>query len=315
MLIRDLLQLSTVVGIGVERTAFGGGDNPLDDIIEDIATAAGPRAAALVDGLVAGFIGVLGPDLLADVDPITLPPGFDINNGRDDTAVVTLGLGPYILDIGSPVGVGNLEFGRLILGGLDGDDNDDDAFQILQELITGRTAANLDFENKPGIVGVDLVELTPSSYTIEIKENAATDLLTLNGPNIEAVLDELDSPANIRDRKNGLSLVDVGSEPVQAGGPFLNPIFDLIGRRLDDEADVSAILAAAETGDDRVERLGLDADYLSVVVNNPRTGTSDVLVLTGPVVERALEDRFDDAESPLATTAVGPAWTDVDFIA
>ena len=58
---------------------------------------------------------------MADVDLITLPPAFDVNNGRADVANTWIPDGPYILDIGPTQNVGDGEFARVILGLVDSD--------------------------------------------------------------------------------------------------------------------------------------------------------------------------------------------------
>jgi hypothetical protein len=288
MLFNRLLTLSTRVGVGVERSAFGKEDTPLDAFVDDVGRTAGPEAAARVDQGFDRLIEVLGPNLLADVEPIVLPPAFDVDNGRSDTASVSLPEGPYILDIGTTENVGDGEFARTVLGLVDSDGDDNDAEQILREFVTGRSGANLDLEREPGIVGVELSDLTRESYTIAIEDAGATDVLTLGGPGAAAAIAALDGPAHIGDFRNGLSLVEVGVDPVSTGSFLWNPIPDLIGSRLSSEADVRALHDAARAGDDRVELIGSDDDRLSIVVHNPRTGASDTLVLYGEVVEDAL---------------------------
>lgn len=129
----------------VERSAAGIEDNPLTDIIEAVREAYGDEAAAAVLHFFDRLVAELGPDLLADVDPIILPPELDVDNGLPDEKTVPLTTGAYILDIGTTENVGDREFCRIVLGLVDSDD-DNDAEQLLNEIVTGTSGANLDFE-------------------------------------------------------------------------------------------------------------------------------------------------------------------------
>lgn len=283
--LEDLLYFTSAIAVGVERSAAGIEDNPLTDLIEEVREAYGDEAAAAVEHFFDRLVAELGPELLADVDPIVLPPQFDVNNGRPDETTVSLPTGAFILDIGTTENVGDREFCRIVLGLVDSDDDDNDAEQLLNEIVTGTSGANLDFEWKPGIVGVDLVDISPWSFTLALEDGDYTDLLTLSGPGTRAVIARLDAPASIVDFGNSLSLVEVGVEEVDVGPWFRNPIFDLVGRRLDSAPDVAALLDAAHSGDERVELIGFDDKRLSVFVHNGETRTSDLLILFGRIVE------------------------------
>jgi hypothetical protein len=279
----------TAIGVGVERSAIGDKDNPLSDIVRTIGETFGPGAKEVVDGALDALITSLGPDLLADVDLIVLPSEFDVSNGRADVASVPLPEGPYILDIGEAQNVGNGEFARIILGAIDSDGDDNDAEQLLSEILTGASGAKLDYERVPGIDGVRLADISRSGYTLEIEDGSAVDTLTFMGDGAEAVIARLDAPANLADFRNDLSLVEVGAEDVDLGIRWFNPIFDFVGNELDSAMDVTALVEAAVSGDDRLELIGLDDSRVSLVVHNHRIGSADTLVLYGDVVEQALE--------------------------
>lgn len=284
----DLLDFTTAIAVGVERSAIGSYDNPLTDFINDLEESSGSGAAALVEQFFDRLIEVLGQDLLADVDPILLPPAFDVDNGQPDDATVSLPTGSYILDIGNSHNVGDGEFSRIVLGLVDSDGDDNDAEQLLTEILTGISGANLDFEWEPGIVGVHLVDISLGEYTLELEDGDATDLLTFSGPGTEAVIAKLDVPANVVDFRNELSLVEIGVEEVELGWWFMNPIFDLVGRRLNTAEDVEALIDAALSGDERIELIGFDDSRISLFVHNGRTGSADMLILFGDIVEDVL---------------------------
>ena len=210
-----LLNSAAAIGAGVERSAAGIEDNPLTAFIDTVDEARGPAAARALEGAANALISVLGPNLLADVDPIRLPPAFDIDNGRADVATVSLPSGPYILDIGNTHRIGDGEFARVVLGLVDRDGDDNDIEQILREIATGASGANLDFEQTPGISDVELLELSPEHFTLGFKEGGMSDIsdrLTFDGPGPEAVLTRLDSEIGL------LSVPEPGSALLLIGG-------------------------------------------------------------------------------------------------
>lgn len=193
-----LRKLTTDLGVGVERTAAGLEDSPLEDMVDRIKRNWGYLPALFVDKAFDGLIAVLGPGLLADVDPLNPVSGsIDVNNAIAESATFEVNSDQYIVDIGSPQNVGNGELARIILGAIDGDSDDSDVYQVLAELYTGSTGGGeLDSETEPGIVGVSLVEITPTSYTLALNNNGVIDTLTLTGSVVEdAVAPYLDGPA------------------------------------------------------------------------------------------------------------------------
>ncbi len=287
-----LLDFTTRIGVGVERTAGGYDDTPLQDLVGMVDQWFGPPAADAVDWAFGSLIDTLGPDLLADVPITMLPPLFDVNNGRSDFYAADIPNGPYILDIGSPENVGDGELARIILGFVDGDGDDSDVQQILAELTTGESGAELDFEFVPGINGVWLSELSMSHYTIGIQDGGATDTLLFRGPGTESAIWGLDSPANLMDDQSRLSLVEVGKEEVKLGYLFQNPIKDLVGDELDSAEDIRALMDAAKAGDSRVDMISHDDHYVSMRIYNGLQNTWDTLVFYGEEVEKALDESY-----------------------
>lgn len=287
----NLLTLATNVGVGVERSAYGDEDTPLTDLIDDIEQRFGSEAAFVVAQGFELLIAELGPSLLADVDPIVLPPAFDIDNGRADIATVYLPTGPYILDIGTTQNVGDGEFARVVLGLVDSDGDDNDLEQLLNEIMTGHSGANLDFEFVPGIVGVELVDLSLDEVTFALEDGGATDLLTLKGEGVEAVLAGLDAVADIADSTSSLSLVEVGVDDIVLGDESHNPVYELVGHCQDTIEALEAIIDAAMSGDSRVDLLGFDDSRISLIVHNVLTGSADTVVLFGAIVESLLSVR------------------------
>ena len=188
----ELLDFTTRIGAGVERSAAGIDDNPLTDLFADIEARLGIMAATVVAQSFDRLIISLGPNLLADVEPIRLPleVGFDIDNGRADVASVDIPIGPYILDIGNTHNVGDGEFARVVLGLVDSDGDDNDLEQILNEITTGTSGANLDFEREPGIVGVDLLKVDQALayFVLGFEDGGLIDELTFTGPGTAALL-------------------------------------------------------------------------------------------------------------------------------
>jgi len=284
----DFGRAMRVIGVGVERSAVGIYPNPLSDMIDEVGEKFGPFIEGLVQDSFDRLIEQLGDDLLADVDPIHLPPAFDVDNGRSDEATVFLPTAEYILNIGSPENVGNGELSSITLGCVDGDHDDSDAYQLLSEILRGVTGANLDNEEVPGIDGVELSDVSLDAYTLALEDGGATDRLTLTGPHVEWILAQLETPINLQDSENGLTFLEVGVDEAKLGGWFRNPILDLVGPRLRSARDVEKLIDAVHAGDERIEWLGFDESRISIIVHNNRTGSADVLVLYGDVVETVI---------------------------
>ncbi len=286
-----LLTLATNVGVGVERAAYGDDDTPLTDLIYDVEQRFGSDAAMVVAYGFDVMIEVLGPNLLADVDPIVLPPVFDIDNGNSDIATVFLPTGPFIVDVGTTEHVGDGEFSRIVLGVVDSDGDDNDVEQLLSEMMTGRSGANLDFEFVPGIVGVTLLDISLDRITLALEDGDAIDTLIFAGEGTEAVLATLDTPADITDSASSMSFVEVGVDDIVIGGGSECPVLDLISDCLDATQAAEAIIDAAIDGDPRFDVVGFDDSRISLVVHNIRTGAADTLVLFGDIIEGLLSVR------------------------
>jgi len=281
----DLGRAMRVIGVGVERSAVGIEPNPLSDMIREVGEKFGPFIEGRVRDSFGRLIEQLGPDLLADVDPVHLPPAFDVDNGRSDEAAVLLPTAEYILNIGSPENVGNGELSSITLGCVDGDHDDSDAYQLLSEILRGVTGANLDNEEVPGIDGVRLADVSLDAYTLALEDGGATDRLTLGGPHVEWILAQLKSPVNLEDSLNGLTFLEVGVDESYLGSWLRNPILDLVGQHINAGSDVRKLIDAVHAGDERIEWLGYDNSRISLIVHNGETGSADLLVLYGHIVE------------------------------
>jgi hypothetical protein len=286
--VEQLLAFATGIGVGVEATALGDDDNPITDFIGEIEAVFGGEAAAAVTDIFDQLIATVGPDLLADVEPLVLPPDFDLSNDRADWATVELPDAAYIVDLGTPENVGNGELARIILRALDRDGDDDDAEQILLEIFTGRSGANLDFETEPGIDGVELIDISREDYTLAFETAGGVDVLTLEGPGVEALLDRLDTPLLLADGIDGVSLVEVGAEHVGLGDPSCHPLGKRVGNELGSKHDVKALLHAGESGDDGVSLLATGPAWMAIAVHTESTRETDTLVLFGDIVEAEL---------------------------
>ena len=280
--------IATFIGVGVERRAAGYEDTTLDVFIDVIALLFGATVAEGVDGFFDGLIEALGSDLISDAELTVLPPDFEVSNGMADTTTVTIPDGPYIVDIGSAERVGNAELARIILGFVDGDENDSDVQQILSELVTGTSGATLESEFELGLDGVQLTELSRTHYALEIADGAVADTLIFQGSGTETAIEDLNTRADLTDGESRLSLVEVGVEQVELGFWVLNPVVDLVGDTLDAAEDISALLRAAEIGDGRIDLISRDADSVAMRIHNPMTGTWDTFVFYGDEVEEAL---------------------------
>ncbi|MFY1599696.1 SRPBCC family protein, partial [Micromonospora sp. WMMD737] len=237
---------------------------------------------------------------LADAEPLTEQPVVDVANGVPETAAVTVPLGEFVFEIGDTFAVGTeggfsllssllalpiSELSGILRAEVDADDNDNDAQQLLEEILNGRSGAQLDFESEPGIDGVQLVGLTPVSFTLAFADGVQTDRLTFEGPGSEAILAGFDARggADLADGQNNLSLIDVGSEELVLGDGPANPIFDLFGDGFAGDADLAALIAAVTGGSNpAVSLVSQDAGSISVRIDNPVTGEFDLLVFYDP---------------------------------
>jgi len=231
-----------------------------------------------------------------DVDPLFDEPVIDVDNGISEMATVEIPDGQFIFEIGSPFNVGTKggfsllfkkkqapvsELSSILRNEVDADADDNDAQQLLEEIVTGDSGAVADFERKPGIDGVKLTGLTPDTYTLRFEDNGVYDYLTFAGPGTEAILEEFDqrAPASITDGMNNLSLVDIGEGESVEVGQALNPFSGVLDGPIEDADHVEALVALAKDPVyDHIRLISEDEDSVSVQVDNEMTGETDFLV-------------------------------------
>jgi hypothetical protein len=152
-----------------------------------------------------------GAGIEAAVQALTDGPPIVLGNGSAESGLVMIPDGPFIIPVGNPFVIGELEgqsrlslalgmriseLSGIIRHDIDTDKNDNDVEQILTEIVTGQSGAFFEYETRPGISGVSLTDLTPRSFTLAFEDSAAEDTLTFTGAGAEAILQRLDSPAN-----------------------------------------------------------------------------------------------------------------------
>ncbi len=250
---------------------------------------------------------LFGPTVVAEGFELFPPPVLDVNDPEPETATVTLPDDVYLfslglLDIGGAFGPLSELFSGAVNLNFDRDADDDDAEQVLREIVTGEGGAALDRETEPGIDGVTLLSLTADAYTLAFDNGEAIDVLTLDGAGAAraiAAVDGVNSPVDLSDGVNALALVDLDEETVSAGVGDANPIPDIADAVIDSAAELAALLQAAlDPGDDMVDLLAVEPDAFTVRVANPATGAFDLLVLSGGPAPAAV--------ASVATDRIGP---------
>ncbi len=242
---------------------------------------------------------IIGESDVPPVDPLFDEPPIDVDNGIAESVTVEIPADEFfILEIGNVFAVGDdgplsrlgqrldleiSELSGIVRDTIDRDSDDDDVEQIFDEILTGVGSDNIDFENEPGIDGVELVGLTRESYTIAIEDNDVADLLTFAGAGTAAILADFDTIVDISDGANSLGLVDVATESLVFGDGDANPIFDLVGDAFD-LVDVEALfIAATDPTEDRVSLISDDGTSFAVRIENAATEAFDFVVFDGAV--------------------------------
>jgi hypothetical protein len=247
---------------------------------------------------------LFGPNEVADGFSLFPEPVLNVNDATSESASVLIPDDVYLfslglLDIGGRFGPLRELFSQAVNLNFDRDADDDDAEQVLKEFIDGEGGAVLDTEGVPGIEGVELVSITPDSYTLSFANGDALDMLTLEGPGIEAVINKLASPANVADSVNALSLVDLSEETVEAGSGAANPIPGIADARIDTEGELAALLnAALNPADERVDFLSVEPGSFAVRVNNQATSAFDLLIFEGSPAENAVASAASNTIDP-----------------
>jgi hypothetical protein len=248
-------------------------------------------------------------DVIAPIDPLTPEPPIDVDNGIAETAVVALPIGPFILHIGNTFAVGEnggfsavsdlidlevSELSSIVRSEIDADADDNDAQQMLAEMVTGVSGANFETEFEPGIDGVELVGLTPDSFTFAFEDGPVEDRLTLTGPGAKIILDDFDTDANVADGVNSISLVDLATETVVLVTSDDDPLSDVLENGVVDAESAPDLLEALTLDDDGriggVTLVSVDEASFSVRVDNAVTGELDYLVFIEPSI--ALQDEL-----------------------
>jgi hypothetical protein len=247
---------------------------------------------------------LFGPNEVADGFSLFPEPVLNVNDTTSESASVFIPDDVYLfslglLDIGGRFGPLSELFSQAVNLNFDRDADDDDAEQVLKEIIDGDGGAVLDSEREPGIEGVELISITPDSYTLSFANGAALDVLTLEGPGIEAVINKLDSPADVADGVNALSLVNLSGETMVAGSGAANPIAGIADAQIDTEGELARLIDAALTpGDERVDFLSVEPDSFAVRVDNPAMSAFDLLIFEGSSAESAIATAASNAVDP-----------------
>lgn len=278
-------------------------ERPLATIVEQVRfTLSDTLNFAFSVPVLKALFEAIAPGLnVADTDPLTEEPVIDVANGVSETASLAIPTGEFVFEIGSPFSVGTQggssflshllglpisELSGILRNEVDADDNDNDAQQLLEEILSGRSGAVLDFETEPGIDGVELVGLTPVSFTLAFEDGeAATDRLTLEGPGAEAILAEFDARdgADLADGHNNLSLIEVGTDTLELGDQAENPIYDVVGAEFAGDDDLENLIGAAKDPSYPVVTLISEGPgSVSVRIDNAATGEFDLLVFYDP---------------------------------
>jgi len=250
---------------------------------------------------------LFGPNEVAPGLPLFPEPVVNINDDVAEATTVDVPDAPYLfsfglLAVGGTFGPTSELFGGALNLNFDRDADDDDALQLLKEIVDGRGGAAFDEETQPGVEDVALVSITGGSYTLAFDNGVVTDVVTFVGAGIENAVDALATRTVFGDGQNTLGRL---FEDVVSAGGTRNPIPDLVTGRLNTPAEIEALVAAAvDTGDERVELLAIERDAVSVKVLNALTDAFDIVLLDGaPVVEEVVADGASPAIDPANTVS------------
>jgi hypothetical protein len=235
-----------------------------------------------------------GSVIEADIEPLYDEPPIILGNGISESARVSIPDGPFILPVGNPFVIGDLpgqsclsrilgweisELSGILRYDIDADEDDNDAEQLIVEIVTGRSGAFFEYERTPGISGVELIGITPDRYTLAFADGDATDTLTLAGVGVSAILRKLDRPADATDECNALSLIDVEAEAVVLGTPGFNSLGHTPTGRLEGREEIQAFLAEVLHEEPAGIRLiSAQEQSVSMYVMNTDTGTLDLFI-------------------------------------
>jgi len=245
------------------------------------------------EGIRAVFEFFGGSGIEAEIEPLSEQPVIILGNGIPESASIAIPDGPFILPVGNPFAIGSLpeqSFLSRILGmeiselsgilryDIDADEDDNDAEQLLVEIITGQSPC-LNQETAPGISGVELIDITPGSYTLAFADGNAADRLTLTGEGIRAILRNLDSPADATDEINALSLIDTATDSVLLGRTAVNPVHPAAGIRLEGPDEIHAFLEEVQSDEPAgISLIAVHEQSVSLYITNSETGTTDLFI-------------------------------------
>ncbi|CAB9502578.1 expressed unknown protein [Seminavis robusta] len=199
-------------------------------------------------------------------------PTIDMGDDIAEETVIEIPEGPYIVteqSTGSPFHVGTkvgssilwqahvpiTELSSILRDNIDADDNDNDVEQLLQEILTGQSGACFDCETEPGIDGVELVAMTPTTYTLELtslKSQHIKDTITFAGPGTAAILAKMDAATT--ETQNAIRIFDLGrgETKTEIAGTLLGNV--LSRSSLEGMAEAEALYYRALTAGDEVWR-------------------------------------------------------------
>ncbi len=252
------------------------------------------------EGLLAVFDFFGGSVIEADIAPLSEEPVIVLGNGLSESASIAIPDGPFILPVGNPFVIGELpgqsclsrvlgmeisELSGILRYDIDADEDDNDAEQLLVEIVTGRSGAFFDYETTPGISGVELVDITPESYTLAFADGDVTDELTLGGEGIRAILRNLDRPADATDGTNALSLIDTATDSVLLCRATVDPVYPAAGGRLEGRDEIHAFLEEVLRNEPvGISVISVHEQSVSLYVTNSEMGTTDLFIFFSEAV-------------------------------
>lgn len=257
-----------------------------------------------------------GAGIEAQVQALTDAPPIVLGNGIAESGLVMIPDGPFIIPIGDPFVIGELEgqsrlslalgmriseLSGIIRHDIDADKNDNDVEQLLTEIVTGRSGALFEYETRPGIAGVSLIDMTPRSFTLAFEDYAAEDTLTFTGAGAEAILQRLDSPANIADAENAFSMVDMGTEAMVIRNASEHTSWRRDNDPISGEEELGQLLQALLLAEDeslsgfRVELVSIHCQSIALFMFNDERRSMDLVLFHTPSTPGLLHALVPDA--------------------
>jgi hypothetical protein len=244
-----------------------------------------------------------GTGVEAEVQALPDEPPIVLGNGISESGKVMIPDGPFIIPIGNPFVIGELEgqsglslalgmriseLSGILRYDIDSDENDNDVEQLLTEIVTGQSGAFFEYETRPGISGVSLIDMTSRSFTLAFEDYPAEDTLTFAGEGVEAILQRLDSPANITDKENSFSMVDMGTEAIVIGNGSERASWCRDNDPISGEDELGRLLQALLRAEDdslsgfRVELVSIHSQSIALFIFNDERGSMDLVLFHNP---------------------------------